>query len=154
MRRHSPPEPEAEIDAAAAELQRTLHLLLPIRRQRLSRSERQQREQEQALQAVFEESRQTERRLTEKRDAYQQLRATFMQTNGGVQQQKFLLERALQAEQQAAELVDSECLNLHQLAQQKVEQQQRVEQAQQETRLRQREVEKLEYLLEQSEVTG
>lgn len=154
MRRHSPPEPEAEIDAAAAELHRTLHLLLPIRRQRLSRSERQQRAQEQALQAVLEETCQTERRLTEKREAYQQLRATFMQTNGGVQQQKFLLERALQAEQQAAELVDSERLNLHQLAQQKVEQQQRVEQAQQETRLRQREVEKLEYLLEQSEVTG
>lgn len=154
MRRHSPPEPEAEIDAAAAELHRTLNLLLPIRRQRLSRSERQQRIQEQALHAVEDETRQTEQRLTEKRSDYQQIRATFMQNNGGVQQQKFLLERALQAEQQAAERVDNERLNLHQLAQQKVEQQQRVAQAQQETRLRQRDVEKLEYLLEQNEVTG
>jgi len=154
MRRHLPPEPEAEIDAAAAELQRTLNLLLPIRRQRLSRSERQQRAEEQALQAVVEETQQTEQRLTEKRGAYQQIRATFMQNNGGVQQQKFLLERALQTEQQAAEQVDNERLSLHQLAQQQSEQQQRLEQAQQETRLRQRDVEKLEYLLEQNEVTG
>lgn len=154
MRRHSPPEPEAEVDAAAAELHRTLNLLLPIRRQRLSRSERQQRAEEQALQAVIEETHQTEQRLAEKRGAYQQIRATFMQNNGGVQQQKFLLERALQSEQQAAEQVDNERLSLHQLAQQQIEQQQRVEQAQQETRLRQRDVEKLEYLLEQNEVTG
>lgn len=154
MRRHSLPEPEAEIDAAAAELQRTLNLLLPVRRQRLSRSERQQRAQEQALQSLVDETRQTEQRLTEKRSVYQQIRTAFMQKNGGIQQEKFLLERALQAEQQAAGLVDNERLTLHQLAQQQVEQQQRVEQARQETRLRQRDVEKLEYLLQQNEVTG
>lgn len=154
MRRHSMPEPEAETDASAAELQRTLQLLLPIRRQRLSRSERQQREQEQALRAVVDKTVHTERKLDEKKGEYQQIRAGFMQQNAGVQQAKFRLERALQSEQQAAEEVDRQRLSLHELAEQQQQQQQRVEQAQRETRLRLRDVEKLEYLLQQNEVLG
>lgn len=150
MRRHSQPEPEEEVDASAAELQRTLNLLLPIRRQRLNRSERQQREQEQALQAVKDKTTLTEQHLAERQGDYQQIRSTFMHNNGGVQQAKFRLERALQAEQQAADKVDNERLNLHQLAEQQQHQQVQVEHARQATRQRQREVEKLEYLLQEA----
>lgn len=150
MRRHSQPEPEEEVEASAVELQRTLNLLLPIRRQRLNRSERQQREQEQALQLVNEKTSLTEQRLAERQGDYQQIRQAFMHHHGGVRQEKFRLERALQNEQQAAEKVDNERLSLHQLAEQQLHQQAQVENARQETRQRQREVEKLEYLLQEA----
>ncbi|MFU9136288.1 type III secretion protein [Erwinia tasmaniensis] len=149
MHRRANPEPELTADPSAVELQRTLNLLLPIRRQRLSRSERQQREQERALRSLVEKKAEADERLAGRRQDYQQVRRAFDGQNCGVRQEKFRLERAIQQEQQAADRVDKEQMKLHQLAQQHGEQQVKVEQAQQETRRRLREVEKLEYLLQQ-----
>ncbi|WP_034913231.1 MULTISPECIES: hypothetical protein [Erwinia] len=153
MRRHANPEPEIEADAAAIELQKTLNMLLPIRRQRLNRSERQQREQERALQQVIDKTAEGEVRLTQRQQDYQQIRQGFDGKNRGISQAKFRLDRALESEHQALERVDNERLGLHQLAVEQRERQSKVEQAQQETRLRMREMEKLEYLLQQ-EVLG
>ncbi|WP_067705456.1 hypothetical protein [Erwinia sp. ErVv1] len=149
MRRHANPEPELTTDPSAVELQHTLNLLLPIRRQRLSRSERQQREQERALRTLIDKKAEADERLAGRQQDYQQVRRAFDGQNCGVRQEKFRLERALQQEQQAAERVGRERMNIDQLAQQHGEQQVKVEQAQQETRRRLREAEKLEYLLQQ-----
>lgn len=149
MRRYANPEPEPVADPAAAELRRTLDLLLPIRRQRLNRSERQQREREQALRQLAEKTTRADERLDESRQGYRELKAGFAQQNCGVRQASYLLERALEQEQQALKKVHSGRLALQALHQARLAQQQCVEEARQETRLRQREVEKLEFLLQQ-----
>lgn len=149
MRRYANPEPEPVADAAAAELRRTLDLLLPIRRQRLNRSERQQREREQALRQLAEKTTRADEHLDESRQDYRELKAGFAQQNCGVRQASYLLERALEQEQQALKKVHSSRLELQALHQAQLAQQQCVEEARQETRLRQREVEKLEFLLQQ-----
>lgn len=149
MRRYVNPEPEPVADVAAVELRRTLDLLLPIRRQRLNRSERQQREQEQTLRQLETQTDRAGEQLNERRQGYQQLRAGFAAQNCGVRQASYLLERALEQEQQALKKVHSGQLKLHELTQAQHDQQQRVEAARQETRQRQRDVEKLEFLLQQ-----
>lgn len=63
MRRHTLPEPDYDENADGEMLARTLNLLLPIRRQRLSRSERQQREAENALRALDVKTTEAEQQL-------------------------------------------------------------------------------------------
>ena len=149
MRRYANPEPEPVADAAAEELRRTLNLLLPIRRQRLNRSEREQREREQALRQLEEQTERAGEQLNERRLGYRQLRAGFTQQNCGVRQASYLLERALEQEQQALKKVHSGELKMQELHQAQLARQHRVAEARQQTRLRQREVEKLEFLLQQ-----
>lgn len=149
MRRHANPEPEPVVDTVAVELQRTLNMLLPIRRQRLNRSERQQREHEQRLTQLETQTDRAGERLNEYQQGYQQLRAGFAAQNCGVHQAIYLLEHALEQEQQALKKVHGERLTLEELAQARLVQQQHVEAARQETRQRQRDVEKLEFLLQQ-----
>jgi len=149
MRRHANPEPEPAADPASQELKRTLNLLLPIRRQRLNRSERQQREQEQALRQLEQQTDEGLVQLSAQQQGYQQLKTAFARDNCGVRQASYRLERAVQKEQRALKDVQQQQLRLHALKQDHLEQQTRVEEAQQETRQRQREVEKLSYLLQQ-----
>jgi len=149
MRRLANPEPEPAVDATAQELRRTLDLLLPIRRQRLNRSERQLREQEQALRQLEEQRARADEQLHERQQRYQQLKAGFAQQNCGVRQASYLLERALEQEQQALKNVHGGRLTLQEIDRAQLERQQHVEEARQETRQRQREVEKLEFLLQQ-----
>lgn len=152
MRRHQLPEPDLEVSTDGETLARTLNLLLPIRRQRLSRSERQQRDAENALRSLEMKALETEQDLAQKQADYQQLRDTFAANNCGKHQAKYRLERAIEQEQQAAGRVEAVRQTLNQLAQQQTAQRERVETAQQETRQRLRDVEKLEYLLQQKEV--
>ncbi|WP_380184345.1 type III secretion protein [Kalamiella sp. sgz302252] len=149
MRRYVNPEPEPAADATAEELRRTLNLLLPIRRQRLNRSEREQREREQALRELEEQTARAGEQLHERQLGYRQLRAGFAQQNCGVRQASYLLERSLEQEQQALKKVHSGELKMQELNQAQLAQQQRVAEARQQTKLRQREVEKLEFLLQQ-----
>lgn len=154
MRRHTLPEPDYDENADGEMLARTLNLLLPIRRQRLSRSERQQREAEKALRALDAKTTEAEQQLRQKQHDYQQRRDAFATENCGKHQAKYRLERAIEQEQQAAGRVDAVRQTLQQLAQQRAAQAEQVALAQQETRQRQRDVEKLDYLLQQKEVFG
>lgn len=148
MRRYNNVESDIEEESPTAELERTLNILLPIRRQRLSRSERLQREQERALRQVQEQEEQAEVTLVEEQQRYREIRDSFDDNNLG-QQRTYQLERAIQHEQQASDRVGEQRNHLLHLGIEEEAQQQRVVEAQQETRLRQRDVEKLEYLLEQ-----
>ena len=136
----------AETSDAEA-LQQAFALLLPIRRQRLNRSERQQREQEQALRDADEQCDAAQQQLGVRQQHYRQLRDSF--ANGMRKQEQ--LQQGLDHERQAGDAVQGQKRELAHCQQQQTAQQQRLEQAQQETRARQRDVEKLEYLMQESE---
>lgn len=147
MRRRINVEADIAETSAAEELQKTFALLLPIRRQRLNRSERQQREQEQALRRADQQCDTAQQQLGVCQQHYQQLRDSF--ANGMRKQEQ--LQQGLAHERQAGDAVQGKKRELAHCQQQQTAQQQRLERAQQETRSRQRDVEKLEYLMQESE---
>ncbi|MCU5773676.1 type III secretion system protein [Erwiniaceae bacterium BAC15a-03b] len=147
MRRHINVESDIPEVSDTEALQKTFALLLPIRRQRLNRSERAQREQERALQAADSQSAAAQQQLARHQQHYQQLRDSFA---AGLQQQENLRQE-LHQERQAGEAVLGQKRELINCQQQQSDQQQRLSEAQQETRSRQRELEKLEYLMQESE---
>lgn len=147
MRRHINIESDIAETSATAELQKTFALLLPIRRQRLSRSERLQREQERVLREADQRIVSAQQQLEVRQNEYQQVRANF---RAGRQQQSKLVRR-LDNEREAGEAVQGQSHQLDTSVQYKAEQQQRLAEAQQETLLRQRELEKLEYLISENE---
>lgn len=151
MRRHPLPDDDIIATDTGADLQQAFALLLPIRRQRLRRSERQQREAEQALRETEQQISENEQQLEAAQQHYQQLRANFAgQHQAGLQKQE-RLQQGLAQERQASDEVSGQRNQLSQRRTQQVNQQQQVQHAQQQTQARLRDVEKLEYLIEHSE---
>lgn len=151
MRRHPLPDNDIIPDDSGAELQRAFALLLPIRRQRLRRSERLQREAEQALRETERRSAEAQEQLEAAQQHYQQLRDSFAEHHqAGLQKQERLVE-GLTHERQASDAVSGQRNQLQQCRTQQVTQQEQVQHAQQQTQARLRDVEKLEYLMEHSE---
>jgi len=151
MRRHPPPDNDIIEPDTAAGLQQAFSLLLPIRRQRLRRSERLQREAEQALRDAERHTGEAEVLLEQAQARYRTLRDSFAQKHqAGVQKQERLVE-GLAHERQASDAVFGQRNQLQQCRTQQVEQLHQVQHAQQQTQARLRDVEKLEYLMEHSE---
>lgn len=142
-------EPAAE-DAAAG-LREAFALLLPIRRQRLRRSERQQRQHEQQLARLRAEEQAANQQLAQQQSDYQTLRAGFDDAYLG-HQPLSELQRGLQQEDQAAEAVQRQRQIIRENAAQCAIQSEQLAEARRETQQRQRELEKLEMLMQENEV--
>lgn len=154
MRRHVDAETPPEADAQAVELQKILKVLLPIRKQRLSRSERQQRQQEHALQQCQQALREGEEKLADDRQHYQATTAAFLPDHQGKETAPGALNSALDGEQQQREEMLRQQQQLSVLESAARQQQARSEEALREVQRCQRDVEKINYLLQNSEVTG
>lgn len=151
MRRHPLPDHDITTEESSTELQQAFSLLLPIRRQRLRRSERLQRQAEQALCETQRQSAETEQQLEVAQQHYQQLRDSFAgHHQSGLQKQERLIGGLIR-ERQASDAVSGQRNQLQQCRAQQVMQQQQVQHAQQQTQARLRDVEKLEYLMAHSE---
>ncbi len=151
MRRHPLPDHDITTDEGSAELQQAFSLLLPIRRQRLRRCERLQRQAEQALCETQRQSAEAELQLEAAQQHYQQLRDSFAgHHQSGLQKQEHLVG-GLARERQASDEVSGQRNQLQQCRAQQVMQQQQVQHTQQQTQARLRDVEKLEYLMAHSE---
>lgn len=144
-------EPAAE-DAAAG-LREAFALLLPIRRQRLRRSERQQRQHEQQLARLQAEEQAANQQLAQQQSDYQTLRAGFDAAYLG-HQPLSQLQRGLQQEDRAAEAVQRQRQVIRENAAQRAIQSEQLTEARRETRQRQRELEKLEMLMQENEVSS
>lgn len=129
-------------------LREAFALLLPIRRQRLRRSERQQRQHEQRLAQLQSAQRDAERQLTQRRAAYQTLRDGFDGAHLG-HQPLTELQRGLQQEQRAADAMQRQRQILSDCAVQCDTQSARLAAARAETQQRQGELEKLEMLMQE-----
>ena len=141
----SPDQP----DAQALALQEALHILLPIRRQRLRRSEQKQREQQQLLSQQNQSLVQGEQLALGQQQAWQQSQADFVEHHTGVLQPLNVLQLGIEQEQSCRLALVQQQLHNQQLVQQIEQQQENVHSARQDVQRCQREVEKLEYLLEQ-----
>ncbi|MCX3310412.1 type III secretion protein [Pantoea vagans] len=151
MRHHPQPEHDIITDDGGAELQQAFSLLLPIRRQRLRRCERLQRQAEQALSDMQRQTDEAEQQLDTARQHYQQLREGFAgHHQSGLQKQEHLVGGLIR-ERQASDAVSGQRHQLQQRRAQQVTQQQQVQHARQQTQARLRDVEKLEYLMAHSE---
>ncbi|MBJ7220900.1 MULTISPECIES: type III secretion protein [unclassified Brenneria] len=136
---HNLPEADA--------LQATLNLLMPIRRQRLSRSERQLRQEEQTLNRLDAEQAAHRQRLDALQLSGRQQRDAFVSQMQGRQQTQENLKKRLHDEQRLLHDIHAETQRgeSNRVAQQN--QQQQVKHARQTTRQCQKAVEKLEFLL-------
>ncbi|AUX92200.1 type III secretion protein [Mixta gaviniae] len=148
MRRKINLPDELPAEEGDANLRAAFALLLPIRRQRLRRSERQQRQHEQQLTQLQSAQRDAEQQLTQRRAAYQTLRDGFDETHLG-RQPLTDLQRGLQQEQRAAEALQRQRQALSDCVTQCDAQSEQLAAARAETRLRQRELEKLEMLMQE-----
>nr|WP_113865250.1 type III secretion protein [Brenneria salicis]NMN91786.1 hypothetical protein [Brenneria salicis ATCC 15712 = DSM 30166]RBP65853.1 hypothetical protein DES54_104118 [Brenneria salicis ATCC 15712 = DSM 30166]RLM31884.1 type III secretion protein [Brenneria salicis ATCC 15712 = DSM 30166] len=129
------------------ELQATLNLLLPIRRQRLSRSERQQHQEEQMLIRIEEQHQAHQQQLATLRQDCRQQRSAFIQQVQGRQQSLDDLKKQLADEQRLLQAIGAEIQQCETSQQQHQNQQNQVETARQTTHQCQKAVEKLEFLL-------
>ncbi|MCU7369211.1 type III secretion protein [Pantoea stewartii] len=127
-------------------LDQALALMLPIRRQRLQRSERRQRREEQQFRTCRRQLEQTQSLLEATRQDYQQRREQFDRHYLGRQPLE-RLQHGLADERKAAAAVETGQQQLLASQQRSEEQQQKLQAAQAETLRRQRELEKLECLL-------
>ncbi|ASY77375.1 type III secretion protein [Pectobacterium polaris] len=130
-----------------AELQTVLNLLMPIRRQRLSRSERQQRQEEQQLIRIAEQQRHHQQQVEALRQASQTQRDQFARETQGQSQTLENLKKNLAAEQRLLGEIATETQRVQATQQQHHDQQRQVDHARDTTRQCQKAVEKLEYLL-------
>ncbi|MDY4313614.1 type III secretion protein [Pectobacterium actinidiae] len=130
-----------------AELQTVLNLLMPIRRQRLSRSERQQRQEEQQLIRIAEQQRHHQQQVDMLRQASQTQRDQFTQETQGRPQTLENLKKRLTAEQRLLSEIATETQQVQATQQQHHNQQCQVDRARDATRQCQKAVEKLDYLL-------
>lgn len=151
MRHHPLPDHDTLPDETNRELEQAFSLLLPIRRQRLRRCERLQRQAEQVLRETECQAAEAESQLDAARQHYQQLRESFAgRHQSGLQKQERLVG-GLAREREASEAVNEQRTQLQQCRTEQVTQQQQVQHAQQQTQARLRDVEKLEYLMAHSE---
>ncbi|MEI7088049.1 type III secretion protein [Pectobacterium versatile] len=130
-----------------AELQTVLNLLMPIRRQRLSRSERQQRQEEQQLIRIAEQQRHHQQQVEALRQASQTQRDQFAQETQGQCQTLENLKTRLAAEQRLLGEIATKMQQAQATQQQHHDQLRQVDHARDATRQCQKAVEKLEYLL-------
>ncbi|MFJ5443811.1 type III secretion protein [Pectobacterium sp. CHL-2024] len=130
-----------------AELQTVLNLLMPIRRQRLSRSERQQRQEEQQLIRIAEQQRHHQQQVEALRQASQTQRDQFARDTQGQCQTLENLKKNLAAEQRLLGEIATETQQVQATQQQHRDQQRQVDHVRDATRQCQKAVEKLEYLL-------
>ncbi|MCU1788141.1 type III secretion protein [Pectobacterium polaris] len=130
-----------------AELQTVLNLLMPIRRQRLSRSERQQRQEEQQLTRIAEQQRHHQQQVEALRQASQTQRDQFARETQGQSQTLENLKKRLAAEQRLLGEIATETQQVQATQQQHHDQQRQVDHARDTTHQCQKAVEKLEYLL-------
>ncbi|MDX6915035.1 type III secretion protein [Pectobacterium carotovorum] len=130
-----------------AELQTVLNLLMPIRRQRLSRSERQQRQEEQQLIRIAEQQRHHQKQVDALQQASQTQRDQFTRETLGQRQTLENLKKRLAAEQRLLGDIATETQQVRASQQQHRDQQRQVDNARDATRQCQKAVEKLEYLL-------
>lgn len=130
-----------------AELQTVLNLLMPIRRQRLSRSERQQRQEEQQLLRIAEQQRHHQQQVEALQQASQTQRDQFARETQGQCQTLENLKTRLAAEQRLLGEIATETQQVQATQQQHHDQQRQVDHARDATRQCQKAVEKLEYLL-------
>lgn len=151
MRQRINPIEEPATEDPAAGLRAAFALLLPIRRQRLRRSERQQRQHEQQLERLRAEEKAASQQLTQRQSDYQTLRAGFDAAYLG-HQPLSQLQRGLQKEGKAAEAVQHQRLAVRDSAAQCAMQSEQLAAARMETQQRQRELEKLEMLMQENEV--
>ncbi|TKY83834.1 type III secretion protein [Pectobacterium polonicum] len=130
-----------------AELQGVLNQLMPIRRQRLSRSERQQRQEEQQLIRIAEQQRHHQQQVEVLRQASHTQRDQFAQETQGQRQTLENLKKHLAAEQRLLGEIAAEAQQVQATQQQHDDQQRQVDHARHTTCQCQKAVEKLEYLL-------
>lgn len=152
MRRNSNIDHEPQPDDDDRALGQALALMLPIRRQRLQRSERRQRREVQQLNACRRQLLQTQSQLSATRQDYQQRREQFDLRYLGRQPLE-RLQHSLDGERSAAAAVEAGQQQLLACQRRSEEQQQKLQAAQAETRRRLRELEKLECLLREQEDT-
>ncbi|EHD21248.1 MULTISPECIES: hypothetical protein [Brenneria] len=129
------------------ELQSVLNLLMPIRRQRLSRSERQQRQEEQQLIRIVEQQRHHQQQAEVLRQASQTQRDQFARETQGQRQTLENLKNHLAVEQRLLREIETETQQVQASQQQHHDQLHQVADARNATRQCQKAVEKLEYLL-------
>ena len=153
MRRHIDAETPAEVDAQAVELHKVLQVLLPIRQQRLRRSERQQRQQAQHLQQCQQAQQIGEQQLADHALRYQATSAAFLPQHQGQQTALQALKSAIEDEQQQRDDMLRQQQQVETLAAASRQQQARSEAAVRHVQRCQRDVEKIEYLLQHSEGT-
>ncbi len=148
MRQNRNIDHEMQSDGGDRALSQALALILPIRRQRLQRSERRQRREEQVLSACRRELQQTQSQLAVTRQDYQHRREQFDRRYLGLQPLE-RLQHGLEGERRAAAAVNDSQQQLISSQRRSEEQQQKLLAAQADTRRRQLELEKLECLLQE-----
>lgn len=134
-------------DSDAQTLQAALNVLMPIRRQRLIRSERQLRQAENTLKSINARLQQHQTQLQTLRRAGRQQRDALNEKLKGRDQGLDDLKSQLDAERRALHQIELESQRGHEQRQQQHQQQQQVGQARQLVNQNQKAVEKLACLL-------
>ena len=143
--RFMPEEPEAE-DSALAELGRTLDILKPIRRQRLSRAERELRQEQERLAALVERLAQGRTALQHQQRESRQRRADLLDEHRAEAKPVAKVQDWIASEHAMIGALAHRQTQLDELAQDHGRQEQRIDSARQTVIQSQREVEKLDYL--------
>lgn len=147
MRRHIDTETPADIDPREQELQRVLSVLLPIRKQRLNRSERLQRKQKQQLQQSQQTYHHGTQQLQQSQQRYQQTVDAFAKAHQGKSEPQIQLYDAINIEQRQRTDLLCQQQQVTLLQQDMQKQELLTDDAQREVQRNQRGVEKIEYLL-------
>jgi hypothetical protein len=140
-----PEEPEAE-DPALAELGRTLDILKPIRRQRLSRAERELRQEQEQLAALAERLDQGRTALQHQQQQSRQRRADLLDEHRAEAKPLAKVQDWIASEHAMIGALAYRQAQLDELAQDHGRQEQRIDSARQNVIQSQRAVEKLDYL--------
>lgn len=151
MRRHIDAETPLSPDPQWVALEQVLNTLLPIRRRRLRHCEREQRQHEQQLQRYHDDAEQSNQALAEKKIGYLQLRNDFVPQHAGITQPLNDLRETLDVEKSSRAGVIQQIQQTHQLHEKVQQQQERVTAAQLAVQRCQRDIEKMEYLLNQNQ---
>jgi len=139
---HTEPDPLLE----------AIHFLIPLRERKLSRLKRQLSEEKQKLKTLEAELKKGQGMLILFRQKYQQCLDDFTQHHTGVVLLHEKLHQTLEKEHVTrGRLLQQEEAN-HQLTEQIIEQTQRIEEAERAVKNGQREIDKLEYILEEKEM--
>lgn len=143
--RFMPEEPEAE-DQGLAELGRTLALLKPIRRQRLSRAERELRQEQERLAALTEQLAQGRDTFARQQQENRQQRAAMLAEHQLEAKPLAQVQAWIASEQALIGALARHRQRLNELTQEHGHQHLRIDSARQSVIRSQREVEKLDYL--------
>lgn len=151
MRRHIDAETPLSPDPQRVALEQVLNTLLPIRRRRLRHCEREQRQHEQQLQRCRVAVEEGHQRLEEKKIGYLQLRNNFVPQHAGITQALNDLRETLDVEKTTRAGVIQQVQHTQQLQEEVQQQQARLNDVQLAVQRCQRDIEKIEYLLNQNQ---